>query len=191
VRLSFALIFGFLLGCEKPQLKSNTKLFPIDSLLENQIAILSERNVDFQKASMIGGESRATSISSNDIQWEEELMGFREIALINRPIYRDAYSVSETRDPKSNLMIRTWTAVSAAPVKRLTVYYLKELNKVKRIESRIEESNFIYSTRKDLTLEFDIIGSNSRLQNYSLGVKQKYVLTKPDSFRINALIRLR
>ncbi len=79
----------FVLGsCSKGE-KQKAIFYPMDSLVDQQIAYLKKTKASLKKTATLGGKSDTKMISpasSNDtIPWIHELGVFKEINLINKP----------------------------------------------------------------------------------------------------------
>ena len=163
--------------------------FNADSLIDRQIESLAARKLTLTK--QLEGESQSTTaqqILVPRVEWQKELEPFRAINLINKPPYRDSYHVSVSPDSKSNLTIKSWTAKREAPVRALRIYYLISTNRIKRIEAELVERNPLFSSSRELQLEFSNLVEPWLLDTYQVSISQEFIWDGPDNFKLKASV---
>lgn len=173
-----------LVSCEKDK-TSATILYPVDSLIQAQIDYLSVEEVRLQKEATINGVTDTISITPSKNDWADELDIFRQLSELNKPIYTDVYTIeSETPDPKSNLKIMSFNSIKPVPVVYMNVYYQDKPWKVRKIEAVYNEKNLLYSSKRQLKMEFQNLNNTTILTSYSVTGGQKMVLSDSVEFSI-------
>src|SRR5258708_31978688 len=149
----WALLFLFAAACSQEQ-RPALKLFDFDGLIDDQISQLSQRMRVLDKEVDMGGIKSDSTFLPSAKGWESELEIFRHLEMINKPSYRDIYKIEDpVEDTKSNLKIRQYSTASA-PVPLVKLFYQNELTQLKKIEAATTEKNLLYSTRRDLLMQF-------------------------------------
>ena len=97
---------------------------------------------------------------------------FRELEIAGRPTYRDRYVVTDTEDSNSNLHVRSFEATET-PVPFIRFYYLDGPGDVRKIEAAYYESNPLYTSRRDLLMEFEDVAGVRILHRYRIDGFQK------------------
>ena len=111
---------------------------------------------------------------------------FRQLDLINKPLFRNTYQIEEgEKDTKSNLLIRSYRAKTPSPVLFVKFYYRSSPRELKKIESVFQEENSLYDTRRNLLLEFDDSSGSLLLSGYQLSGTQKMILNDTVNFSVN------
>lgn len=173
----FALVLaGIFSSCK--QERSVSGYYPVDSLLKEQIQLLTNTSVSLQKEAWINSAHQDTLIVSLDsATWSNELDMFNEIDWINRPINQGGYTIlDQQNDPYSNLIIREYRANKNRTIQYLKLYYQDTPTKLRKLESLYEmESALLFSKRK-LTMEFTDLYNKNILSSYSVEGKQKLVM---------------
>jgi hypothetical protein len=180
---SWLFLFFLTAACtNKPQI--NEKYFDFEGLVEDQVNQLSQRSRVLDKMANLNGEESDSTFLPSMKGWTEELEVFRELELINKPTYRDAYATQDPLDdPKSNLKIRSLVS-SSAPVRFVKFYYQEEFPRLKKIEAAIEENNLLFSSHRTLLMEFDEEDGKPLLIRYSMSGRQKMILSDTVRFSV-------
>jgi len=171
------------LACKAPDQERITLQFNCDGLIDSQIKWLAH-NASVKKFTTVGNFNEATEMSQNQVDWKTELELFRALANINKPIYRNTYSISVAPDPKSNLTIKSWLANGHAPIRSLKVYYLERPDEIKKIEATLEEKNFIFTSTKIIDMEFNVMSEIPKLERYKISGVQQFLFDKPNPFSV-------
>lgn len=160
-----------------------------DSLIVAQVKYLSNTHPSLIKtAKMNGTEAQSTSQPDSTI-WKSELDIFRQLALFERASFRDAYQLKKgLNDPKSNLLVDLYLAKEPIPIPELRFYYFRNLTNLKRIEATYQQHNALYSTTRQLVLEFDEIKGKPVLINYAMDGSEKMILGDSVKFSMRARI---
>jgi len=185
VFLIFSLVF-FLSACNRSNLKYDKPYFDFDSLINVQVAELLKAQSTIGKKSIVNGKQDDSSFVPDSLSLANELDVFRQLDLINKPLYRNTYEIKDgEKDTRSNLLIRTYTAKSPSPVPYVKFYYRPSSLDLKKIESVYHEENTLYATRRNLLLEFDDISGTPVLSGYQLSGTQKMILNDTVNFSVN------
>lgn len=187
IGLSIALMFG---ACERPA-QTQTEHFNIDSLITTQVVDLSSLNTSLAKSGIINGVKQDTVLSSLDTAaWKRELDIFSEIELFNKPAYRVSYEVKDgLRDASSNLTIRAFQTTEDLPVRYVKLFYLDNLNKLRKIEALYQQDNALMKTQRKLVMEFSDVYNKNILTSYSVEGGQKMFAGDSVHFVINGTVQ--
>jgi hypothetical protein len=177
---------SFLLSaCNRTSLQYDKAYFDFDSLINVQISSLQKAQPTISKKSVINGKEDDSSFTTDSLKLSNELDVFRQLDLINKPLYRNAYEIKDgEKDTKSNLLIRSYTAKSPSPVPIVKFYYRSSPRELKKIESVFHEENALYDTRRNLVLEFDDSSGSLLLSGYQLSGTQKMILNDTVNFSV-------
>jgi hypothetical protein len=183
-RLIVLLLAGFLLSCANN--KKGIALYPVDSLLNAQATYLSGKNATLKKVVVLGGKEEAISLSPKDIQaWRNELDIFTALDVINKPINRRYYSIEDLSDNRSNLKVKSFTTREDLPVRYIKIFYYQKPNRLRRLEAQFKESNSLYNSSRDLSMDFQQFGDTIVLTSYSITGGQKMLLDDSVQYTIN------
>ncbi len=181
------LLLILLAGCSQEK-KSTEKYFDFDGLIDNQISQLSQRMRVLEKITEMSGISSDTTFLPSVKGWGSELEIFRQLEIINKPIYREVYKVEDpVEDPNSNLKIRYYAAASA-PVPSIKFYYQNEFSNLKKIEAVIHEKNILYTTQRQLVIEFDEEEGERLIARYGMKGFQKMIFRDTVRFSVQGQI---
>jgi hypothetical protein len=87
--------------------------------------------------------------------------------------------------------VKTWETKYNLPLKSLSVYYLKDFSKIKRLEATLEQRNFVFSSTKNLSMEFSVLGPNPMTDKYEISGHQKFFWEEPQYFSLKGHIQLK
>lgn len=179
--------FAFILSaCNRANQKYDKAYFDFDSLINMQVAELVKIQSTIRKKSIINGKEDDSSFVPDSLKLANELDVFRQVDIINKPLYRNAYEIKDgEKDTKSNLLIRSYTAKVPSPVPFVRFYYQPSSHEIKKIESVFHEENTLYDTRRNLLLEFDDSSGSLLLKAYQLSGTQKMILNDTVNFSVN------
>ena len=163
--------------------------FNCDSLINRQVTLLSNQPASVKKFTRVGGSEAEAQLRSNQVKWSIELAPFQVLNRINNPIYQANYKVTIAPDAKSNLTIKSWTAINSAPVLSLKVYYLNGSEQIKRIEAVMAESNFVFTSRQTLQLDFNLLGENPQLEHYQISGSQMFLLGDIEDISVDCVVK--
>jgi hypothetical protein len=163
--------------------------FDLNTLINNQIKMLTEDKAILEKRAIVNSDSAVTTFKPDSLEWSNELQIFLD-ADINKPALKGQYVVTDQKDPKSNLKIRSYTTNSKKlAVDWLKVYYLDDISKIKKIEIGITEENSIFNSKKELKMEFDTVKDSFNLMLYSIEGFQKMILKDEVHFSIQGNVK--
>jgi hypothetical protein len=174
--------------CERQQ--SSENLYPIDSLLNEQIKAFQKAGVRLSKEASLKNKVDIKSYQpKNSLAWTEELDVFFQLSAINKPGNETNYIIdNELFDPGSNLTVKALTATQNLPVRSLRVFYDNNPLEPRKIEAIFQEGNVLYSTSRNLLLEFQQVNNKNLLTSYSIDGVQKMVLSDSVHFVVRARI---
>lgn len=188
--LLFFFISLFLSGCQQQTVKEKHYL-DFDSLINAQVANLSKSIATLKKGVTIDGKNDSSSTVLDSIGWSHELDIFRQLDVINRPIYRDVYVVKDgVKDSKSNLLIRSYEISTPATIPYIRLYYQDSPSRIKKIEALYQETNSLYSSQRILKMYFDDSTGKPRLTGFLIEGHQKIMLSDSVRYTIKAEITL-
>jgi hypothetical protein len=188
MRLLFFVALITTIGCQQPASPpSAANQLDWDSLLNSQVGLLTGGDFALKKGVSIDGPSISQGVAAS-VNWGKELGPFRSIAFINKPVYRNGYSITTSPDPKSNLTIKSWEATQDAPIRSIKVFYLHDQGQIKKVEATIEERNFVFTSRLQLQMEFSSLEDPWRLERYKVVGSQKFIMGDPTDFSLEGVV---
>lgn len=186
---SFALLFIiFLAACKQANLKYDKPYFDFDSLVNIQIKKISHTKDSIRKYAVIDGKQDHTSFIIDSTKLAHEWDVFRQLDVINKPLYKGNYEITEGKDTKSNLQVRTYQSKIKSPVPFVRFYFQNEFKNLKKIESNYQEENALYFTERDLMMELDDLSGEPLIKSYSITGSQKMILSDSVKFSIRGSI---
>jgi hypothetical protein len=192
MRLASLLFMVLLLafGCQRKG-ATTKRYFDLDSLINSQVTNLSRSKASLKKEASILGKS-STSINALDsTSWSHELDVFRQLDLINLPIYSDVYEIKNgTKDSKSNLLIRSFEAPANSAVPYLRLFYQTSPARLKKLEAQYREANSLYNTQRKLVMYFDDSAVKALLTRFLIEGTQKMIFSDSVQYTIRAEIQL-
>jgi hypothetical protein len=190
-KISLALFFissVAFVSCEK-NTENQTGFF--DSLLVANKKYLVKANAGLTKYALISGKQDTIYLKPDSATWNNELDIFSQLNVFQKAAYRDAYVVEDgLKDPQSNLSIRQYKASRTVPVPLLRFYYYNQFQQLKKIEARYENVNSLYSTNRQLVMEFDQRDGKVVLTGYSLNGVQRMILSDSLNFSVRCDVTL-
>lgn len=193
----FFLAVAVLVWACKNERKQTVFYYPIDSLIEAQVFYLSESHASLSKKATIDGEHDEIVTPKDTTGWRHELNVFAQLNDINKPSNYRKYRVETgKRDANSNLLVYSMESNDSLPVDYLKIYYLSDLNNIRKIEARYHEENSLLgkarllSSSRLLTMNFENINNKIVLTSYSITGGQKTLLGDTVQFSVNGMITL-
>lgn len=178
-------IAAALFSCNQTNQLYDKPYFDFDSLVNKQITSLVSAKASLTKSVLLNGKQDQSTVTADSSVIAHELDVFRQLDFINKPLYRNGYEIQDgEKDTQSNLNIRKYVAKSPSPVPFVTFYYQDEFRNLKKIESVYQENNTLYSTKRQLRLEFDNLTGTVLISRYSLFGNQKMILNDSVKFSI-------
>ena len=135
------------------------------------------------KVSSIDSDNFTTSLEAKSVDWKNEFEPFRAISVINKPVYADAYNIKISPDKKSNLLVKEWVAKGETSIQSLKIYFLNS-SRVKRLEATFKQTNFVFTSRKNMILEFTVLGTKPLPERYEISGHQKFFWEEPQDYKL-------
>ena len=180
--LAGVLLFSCGQNIEKNQIG---EYYNLDSLVSEQVRLLVRSQARLEKKAMINSREEEQTLEPDSLMWENELSMLREVDL-NKPIYQARYSVKDgLSDNFSNLKIREFTAMdNKLDIRYIKVYYLGNINRLKKIETSFRSKNPLFYTQKQMKAEFEELQDKPVLSRYELLETQKLIFSDTLRFRL-------
>jgi hypothetical protein len=179
--------FGFI-GCEK---NTDNQAGFFDSLLVANANYLVKANAGLTKYALISGKQDTILLKPDSATWKNELDIFSQLNVFQKAAYRDAYQMEDgLRDTQSNLSVRQYKATRPVPVPLLRFYYYNQFRQLKKIEAQYQNVNALYSTTRNLVMEFENRSGTSVLTRYSLNGTQHMILSDSLTFSVKCDVTL-
>jgi len=172
-------------ACNRTNQQYDKAYFDFDSLITVQVDELLKAQSRLSKKTVINGKEDDSSFVPDSLKLVNELDVFRQLDLINKPLYRNAYEITDgEKDTRSNLLIRSYTAKTLSPVPFIKFYYQPSSGELKKIISVYHEENALFDTRRNLLLEFDDSSGSLLMSSYELSGTQKMILNDTVNFSV-------
>lgn len=185
---SILLLAISVMACRQVNLTYDKPYFDFDSLVNIQIKKISHTKDSIRKDAVIDGKQDHSSFVIDSTQLAHEWDVFRQLDVINKPLYKGNYQITQGKDTKSNLQVRTYQSKIKSPVPFVRFYFHNDFKNLKRIESNYQEENALYFTKRDLTMELDDLPGESLIKSYSITGSQKMILSDSVRFSIQGNI---
>lgn len=183
------LLWVFALASCQNKETATTKFFNIGSLLDNQVNYLIKSKASITKFAAVDTAEDKSTFTPDKEGWENELAVFRQLELINKPIYAQAYEVEDgIKDMNSNLQVRVFTARHNVPIKQFKIYYQDQPERIRKIEATIDEQNSLYYTSRNFEIELDDHQNGVALSHFKVRGVQKMILRDSVNFTISSTI---
>lgn len=177
------------MGCQQQEVKRK-RYFDLDSLVSAQVVYLSKSKASLKKEATISGRSSSSVNTLDSTAWSHELDVFRQLDLINRPIYSDVYNTKDgVKDSKSNLLIRSYEAPANSAVPYLRLFYQTTPARLKKLEALYQETNSLYNSQRKLEMYFDDTTGKPCLIGFLVEGHQKMILSDSVHYTIQAEIQ--
>ncbi len=179
------LLFVFSACQEQIKEKPINTYYDVETLINNQINNLRDRDPQLAKTISIDGEVERDTVNFDSLGWTNELEIFM-LANINKPNLRDQYKASEK--VLDGLKIWSYNAEEQSlGIEFLKVYFGSD-STLTKLEARYNENNALYSSERDLQMDFENIAGESRLSKYKISGKQKMIMKDAVEFSIESSI---
>lgn len=167
-----------------------TKLYNIDSLVSEQVRLLSSGKPKLTKQAVMGSKQDAMEYVPDSTAWSKELDIFRQLDAMNKPVNRSKYLVDDNLyDPGSNLTVKAFTSLEPLPVRSMRIFYDTDIAQPRKIEAVFSEENSLFESSKNLLLEFQHINNKNLLTSYSIEGGQKMILSDSVTFSVKGKIK--
>jgi hypothetical protein len=176
------------IACKQANLTYDKPYFDFDSLVNIQIKKISNTKDSIRKNALIDGKQDHSSFVIDSTRLAHEWDVFRQLDVINKPLYKGNYEITEGKDTKSNLQVRTYQSKIKSPVPFVRFYFQNDFKNLKKIESNYQEENALYFTERDLMIELDDLSGQPLIKRYSIMGSQKMILSDSVKFSIQGSI---
>ncbi len=177
-----------MVSCNRENLKYDKSYFDFDSLVNNQVQLITLAKASLSKKTFLNGKQDSATLLPDTTHWKHELDAFQQLDVINKPLFKGNYQSKDQEDDHSNLLVRSLTTKMKSPVPEVKFFY-QDGSKLKRIESVFYESNVLYSTSRKLTLEFEEQRGTAMISKYSVQGFQKMILSDSVRFLIEGKLQ--
>ena len=175
------LMAAFAVGCEQNErsVKQLNAYFDLDSLLDEQAAILYDRGAEVIKEVVMDGETEKRSFIPDTSEWKSELAIIRDFN-INKPYFVGSFELV-----KEEGVLRHEATSENVDVTQFELFY--EEDDLVRIESFLDEEKYIYTNKRKLILTFD----KGLLSTYQIDGYQKMILQDEVDYNISGSISVK
>lgn len=161
----------------------------MDSLVTAQVMKLTDLNLTLKKEARVNQSVSTSTTALDSLGWADELDVFRQVDIINRPTYRDAYEVTDgQKDLNSNLTVRTYTSQGNTPVAYVQFFYLDSWSRLKKIKALYREKNRLFEMNRALEMFFDDHGGKPLLTGFRVEGHQKMILSDSVHYSIQSAV---
>ncbi len=163
----------------KPAVRSVHAYFDLDSLLNQQIDRLVAATAEVNKSVTLNGANENEVFIPDVSIWNETVSIMRDFNL-NKAYYVGLY--------KEQRLPNVWSYQASddkLPVKKFDLFY--DNGELVRIEALLLESKYIYSNKRELSMEFD----NGLLSFYQIVGEQKMFLQDREEYIVSGSIRVK
>ncbi|CAN5455385.1 hypothetical protein BH23BAC1_BH23BAC1_02170 [soil metagenome] len=182
IRNILLLFYIFLGACDPEGQRSETNYFNIDSLLTEQLQVLNSLDPTLQKIANIDGKLEERSLKLDSAGWAGELNIFFQ-SDINEPELAGRYEKKIFQENGEKIV----SYVAREP-KNVGIEYLKIIyssGEIRKIESLFTEKNYLYLTRRKLSMDFEPGTTGIPiLKGYLIDGKQKMILKDTINYHI-------
>jgi hypothetical protein len=191
LRITFSLLIVALViqACNNQRIKEEPTdwYYDVQSLLKSQTEQLEELKPVVKKTIEIDGVKESHELVFNKKEWQNELDIFN-LADINKPVLKDQYeAVKRSMANGAELIYRPVNQEAQGIVQLRLVMDPQEV--VKKLEANYVEKNYLYSSQKVLTLEFDNVEGSPVLKSYKVSGTQKMIMKNQVDFLITSNIQ--
>lgn len=162
--------------------------FDFDSLIHTQVQARAIQQKTIFKVAAINSKKDSSSFQADGTNLAHEWDAFLQLDVINKPMYKNNYEITERPDDKSNLTIRSYQAKIPSSVPYVHFYYQGSFENIKRIESKYIEKNVLNDIARHLTLTLDEEQGKPFIQKYSITGGQKMIFNDTVQFSIQGSI---
>ena len=182
----FSALVVSLVACKDLEPASPSYFFSVDSLVEAQIDYLTEKGAKVTKTGMVIGQGMdSVTIMPDSLQWARELAIFKS-ADINKPRLRERYE-KHVKSLDNGLEQLSYIPTDSAGlmVNKLTITYDADPNNLREIHAIIVGNNPLYSSQREIRMNFEEVGGAARLKTYFVQGGQKMKLKDSVQFDLH------
>jgi hypothetical protein len=186
--VAFFFIGVVFISCEK---NTDNQSGFFDSLIVANKNYLVKANAGLTKYALISGRQDTIFLKPDSTTWKNELDIFSQLSVFQKAAYRDAYQIEDRlRDSQSNLSVRQYKSTREVPVPLIRFYYHNTFGQLKKIEARYQNINSLYSTTRQLVMDFDQRNGKAVLTGYSVNGIQRMILSDSLTFSVKCDVTL-
>ena len=151
ITVSTIIVF-FLAGCSSSRENNIDKYFDVTGFINQQVAMLLEKEVQLHKTVQFGDQSETLTITGLDsAQWHKEFRIFKEHD-INKPVLLDAYNEDLGMTEQGN-RFTSYSLIDStgSGVLKMEIIY-NSADQVSGWSSSFQEENLLYCNFRELTL---------------------------------------
>ncbi len=186
--VGFISLFFLTAACKQANQVYDKPYFDFDSLIHTQVQARALQQKTIFKTAALNSQKDSSSFQADGKVLAHEWDAFLQLDVINKPMYKNNYDITERADDKSNLTIRSYQCKIPSSVPYVHFYYHDSWANLKRIESIYEEKNVLNSVARHLTLAFDEEQGKPFIQKYSITGGQKMIFNDTVQFSIQGSI---
>ncbi len=175
-------------SCQQANRVYEKPYFDFDSLIHTQVKARAIQQKTIFKVAFINTQEDSTSFKADSAVLAHEWDAFLQLDVINKPMYKNNYEITERADHKSNLTVRTYQSKIPSSVPFVHFYYHGSFANLKRIESKYVEKNVLTDIARHLTLTFDEEQGKPFIHKYSITGGQKMIFNDTLQFSIQGSI---
>lgn len=158
---------------------ADNRFVAVDSLLDEQVRLLEALDPGIKKTVLSAGRQETKVF--REIDWQKELSGFRQ-ADLSKPGLRGAYTVEEIAP---NVRVFRVKPGENSEVQLLRVEFTDD-NRVKSLQSLVEDENYLYHTRRTFRVEFGPKGGRWLVSSYQVEGFQELLWSEAKPFAVRA-----
>lgn len=164
-------------SCQQSEVKYDKPYFDFDSLVSEQVKSMAKSK--WKKIFRLNQKSDTVVIQPDSMRAELDI--FTQLDVINKPIFKNRYSVEEKKDVHSNLLVRSYRFREdemdklKSPVPLVEFYFYNQFSDLRKIVSVINEKNLLLNSSRQLSLEFEE-GNQKKIVAYEIKGFQKMLL---------------
>jgi hypothetical protein len=189
MRFLYGLALALLVfGCRQQNAVYDKPYFDLDSLVNQQVQQLVNARATLRKVARVGDAKDERQWQPDSAQWAREFEVFRQLDWMNRPGFKDGYTIKTEPDTHSNLQVDVYTATRPSPVLWLKIYYLGHRSNIRKVEARYRESNALFVSERALVWELETLDRQPMLTHYRMEGYQKMIANDSVVYQIEGTI---
>lgn len=184
--IALLLLTGLFSSC-KDAIKERpiSTYYDVNELVNTQFEKMYKQNPSLAKHISIDGEEESDTITFDSLGWKNELEIFK-LADINKPTLKDLYTATElTTD--TGTILNYQSKKDALGIAFLKVYFSKD-SLLQKIEALYNEKNNLYSSKRNLEMQFQQANGEPLLSAYRVYGSQKMIMKDEVSFSISSSV---
>jgi hypothetical protein len=176
-----ALLLLLLTSCGNVAESTDSRFVAIEPLIDEQVKLLQALNPRVEKRIVSEGSEETQTFGN--IDWQKELSAFRQ-ADLSKPGLRGAYTV---QDEAPNVRVYRVRSGENEDVRELRVVFTPD-NRVKSLQTLVENQNYLYHTRRTFHVEFAEKKHQWLVDQYRIDGFQRMMWSKEMPFSVRAKV---